>query len=164
MTSDGALLDQQLFEPDRQLAHTQAGSVIDRVGDGSGRSHIGDFADTLDAGRVHLIVLFRHENDLKLLDVGVHRHKIVRQVVVDIACPLAIDLGRFMQRRRDAPDHAAHILTARRWPETLLTSRISPAEPTSEASPDARARRRQGRTMSTTDEQKPAGYSHDNKS
>src|SRR5262249_22397215 len=44
---DGALLDQQLFEPDRQLAHTQAGSVIDRVGDGSGRSHIGDFADTL---------------------------------------------------------------------------------------------------------------------
>src|SRR5262249_49117895 len=103
-------------------------------------------------------------NELKLLDVGVHRHKIVRQVVVDIACPLAIDLGRFMQRRRDAPDHAAHILTARRWPETLLTSRISPAEPTSEASPDARARRRQGRTMSTTDEQKPAGYSHDNKS
>src|SRR5436190_21463462 len=55
---------QQLLQPDRQLADALDGCMEDRVGDRRSRTDIAKLANAFDAGRVHPIVLFGHENDL----------------------------------------------------------------------------------------------------
>src|SRR5712672_3357540 len=44
--------------------------VIHRIGNGGGRTHVGQFADTLYACGIDNVVLLRHQNDFQLLDVG----------------------------------------------------------------------------------------------
>jgi chemotaxis methyl-accepting protein methylase len=77
--------------------------MIHRVGNRGRRADIAELADALDACRIDETVFFRDENDFKLLDIGIHRDEIVRQIVVDVARDARIDFGRFMQRRADAP-------------------------------------------------------------
>jgi hypothetical protein len=67
-----------------------------------------------DASWVHLVVHLRRQNDLQLFDVGVDRHGVVGEVVVDVTGIALVDLGLLMQRGRNAPDHAAHELAASR--------------------------------------------------
>ena len=55
--------------------------MIDRVGDRGRGSDIAQFADTFHPGRIHFVVLFRHQYHFELLDVGIHRYQIVRGVV-----------------------------------------------------------------------------------
>ena len=59
---------QQIFDTYRQLANAYTGGVVDRIGDGRRGAHIGQFAEAFDAGRIHGVVNFRHQNDLGLLE------------------------------------------------------------------------------------------------
>jgi hypothetical protein len=43
--------------------------VIDRVGDRRGCPHIGELAQTFDAGRIDVVILLRDQDDFKLPDV-----------------------------------------------------------------------------------------------
>jgi hypothetical protein len=52
------VLDLKLLQPHRQLSNTLAGGVEDRVADGRVGSDIAQFADSLDAGRIDVVVLF----------------------------------------------------------------------------------------------------------
>jgi hypothetical protein len=47
----------QLFQPHRQLTDTLAGGMEDGVADRSVGTDIAEFAETLDAGRINLVVL-----------------------------------------------------------------------------------------------------------
>jgi hypothetical protein len=44
----------QILDPDRKTAHPDSGGVPDRIGNGAGRAGDADFADALDAERVHM--------------------------------------------------------------------------------------------------------------
>src|SRR6266536_2137873 len=78
---------EQFFDPDRQLADANAKRMVDGIGDGSGRAHVGELADALHAGWIDFAVLLRDEDDFDLVDIGVHGNEIVGQIVVDVARP-----------------------------------------------------------------------------
>src|SRR6185436_13664448 len=84
---------QELLDPDRQGAHAHAGRMIDGVGDGRRGAHIGELAQALDADRVDVAVFLGDEDHLDIGDIGVYRHAVVGEVVVDVARALAVDLG-----------------------------------------------------------------------
>ena len=104
---------QQFLQPDRQLTHTNTRCVIDCVSDCRRRADIAKFADALDTRWIDEAVFLRDENDLKLLDVGIHGNEVVGQIVVDVSGDARVDFSRFMQCGTDAPDHRAHVLAAR---------------------------------------------------
>src|SRR5215471_10595392 len=54
---------EQVLDPDRQLTDANAGRVIDGVRDRRGRADIGEFAEALDAGRIHVAVFFRYQDN-----------------------------------------------------------------------------------------------------
>ncbi len=62
-----------------------AGGVIYGAGNGGGGADIAELSDTLDAGRIDEIILLGDEDDLELLDVGVHPHQVVGKIIVDVA-------------------------------------------------------------------------------
>ena len=55
----------------------------------------------------------RDQQHLHLRHVRIHRDVVFREVVVDVARRMRVDLGRLEQRRAEAPDHSAHILAVR---------------------------------------------------
>src|SRR6267154_226985 len=57
----------QLLNPYRQVTNAFSRRVVDRVGDGGRGPDIGKLANPLDACRVHVAVLFRHQYDLELI-------------------------------------------------------------------------------------------------
>src|SRR6266542_1263145 len=103
---------EQFFDPDRQLADANAKRMVDGIGDGSGRAHVGELANALHAGWVVFAVLLGDADDFDLVGLRVHGNEIVGQIVVDVARPGFVDLGCLVQRGADAPDHAAHVLAA----------------------------------------------------
>src|SRR5262245_8776393 len=86
----------------------------DRIGDGRSSPYIAELANAFDPGRVYASILFGNQNDLQLSYIGVNGDEVIGQIVVDVARRTLIQLGRFMQRRSDTPDHAAHQLATRR--------------------------------------------------
>ena len=58
--------------------------MIDRIGDSGRGSDIAEFTDTLDAYRIDRFVLLRNQNDVDILDVGVHRNEIIGEIVIDV--------------------------------------------------------------------------------
>src|SRR5712675_1788577 len=115
---------QNILDPDRQLAQALAGGVIDRIGDRRGGSHIGELAQPFDAGRIDVVILLRDQDDFKLLDVGIHRHAVVGEVVVDIARALRVDLGRLVQGLAARRVRGLRIRPAAKAP-TMRGTRIS---------------------------------------
>jgi hypothetical protein len=106
---------QQLVERDRIVAHAHAGGVVDRVR--HRRRHAADaqFAHALGLHRrrAHRIGLVEEDHFL-VRDVGMHRHLVAGQVVVDEEADALVDHQVFHQRRADAHRHRADHLAARR--------------------------------------------------
>src|SRR5713101_9979998 len=55
---------QHILDPDRQFADADTRRVIDRIGNGRRRSDIAELAEAFDAGRVHVMIFLRDQNDL----------------------------------------------------------------------------------------------------
>lgn len=64
---------QQLLDTDRQLAHADAGRVVHRVGNRGGGPDVRELAETFDTGGIDVVVDLGNQNDLHLVDVGIHR-------------------------------------------------------------------------------------------
>ena len=47
------------------------------------------------------------------MDIGIHRHMILGEIVIDETAIAVVDHGLFMQRHADAADHGAHDLAVR---------------------------------------------------
>src|SRR5262245_49295988 len=92
-------MSDKLLHPDRQVADALARRMEDRIGDCSGGADIAQFTKAFDARRVHLVVLLGQEEDVDLVDIGIHRHQIVGEIVIDVAGIARVDLGRLMQSR-----------------------------------------------------------------
>src|SRR5258705_9490022 len=75
----------QLLQSHRQLADTLAGGVEDRIADGGVGSDIAEFAEALDAGRIDAVVLLGKQDHLDARRVGVYRHQIVGEIVIDVS-------------------------------------------------------------------------------
>ena len=95
-----------------EVTDTLAGRMVDRIGYRCRCANVTQLTQTFDAGWVHAIILLGHEDDLELIDVGVHRDEVVGQVVVDVARCGSVHLGCLVKCRAYAPDHAAHQLAA----------------------------------------------------
>src|SRR5262249_15688861 len=121
--SEAPLSVQQLLQSDRQLADALACCMEDRIGDGRSSPYIAELANAFDPGRVYASILFGNQNDLQLSYIGVNGDEVIGQIVVDVARRTLIQLGRFMQRRSDTPDHAAHQLATRRAGIDNMSSR-----------------------------------------
>ena len=78
------LSHQQVFDPDGQITHSNAGRVVYGVSDGSGSADISEFAQSLDSRWVDVSVDLRNKNNLDLTNVGIHRNAIISEVVIDI--------------------------------------------------------------------------------
>jgi hypothetical protein len=77
--------------------------VIHRIGDSGRGPDIAEFTDALDAYRIDEFVLLRHQNDVDILNVGVHRNEIIGEIVVGVTSMPRVDFGCFVKRRRNPP-------------------------------------------------------------
>ena len=87
--------------------------MIDRIGDGWCDAHHRDFPQPFDAGAVELEVRLVDELHLDAADISVYWHKVFGKVGIEETAVPRIDLAGFVQRRPDAPHHAASDLTGR---------------------------------------------------
>jgi hypothetical protein len=55
---------QHILNPDRQAADADTRRVIDRVRNSRRRSDVRELAEAFDAGRVHIVIFLRYQNDL----------------------------------------------------------------------------------------------------
>src|SRR5712672_284996 len=55
---------QHILDPDRQFAGADTRRVMDRVANGRRRSDVRELAEAFDAGRVHVVIFLRHQDDL----------------------------------------------------------------------------------------------------
>ncbi len=105
---------EELVQRDRIVAHAHAGRVVDRVGDGRADAADAEFADALGLHwRGHRVGLVE-EDDFLVRDVGVDRHLVAGQVVVDEEAEALVDREFLHQRGADAHRHRADDLAARR--------------------------------------------------
>ena len=86
------------------------GRVEYRIGDRRRCADDADLADALDAQRVEMSLALVDENHLDVVHVGIHRHMIFGEVVVDGAAVTVVDHRLLVQRHADAADHGAHDL------------------------------------------------------
>src|ERR1700728_5471224 len=71
------LRGEQFLNADRQIANTDTGGMKDGARNRRCRADVPQFTQAFDTGRIHVVVDLRHENDLDVLDVRIHRHQIV---------------------------------------------------------------------------------------
>ncbi len=72
-----------MLDPDRHLPQTLARRVKDRVGDRRRRADHRDLAKTLGANGVGERIGPIHKADVNLADIGVCRHDVVCEVIVE---------------------------------------------------------------------------------
>ena len=60
-----------------------------------------------------LVLVLVDEDHVDIVDVGVHRHVVLGEIVVHEAAELVVEHASPPERHADAPDHAAHDLAAR---------------------------------------------------
>jgi len=98
---------QHLIERDRQVAHPHAGRVVDGIGDRCRDPHDPDLAESFHPERVDQGIRFVDEDHLDVVDVGVNRHMVLGDVVVDDPAKAVVVNGFLMQRLADAADDGA---------------------------------------------------------
>ena len=104
----------QLVERDRIVACAHAGRIVNRVGNRSGHAANAKLADALGLhGRGDRIGLVK-ENQLLMRDVGVNRHLVAGEVVIDEEAATLVDHQLFHQRSTHAHGHGTDYLAARR--------------------------------------------------
>ena len=89
--------------------------MIDRVGDGSSSADDADLADTLHPKGIEMRLHLVDEDHVDVMDIGIHRHMILGEIVIDETAIAVVDHGLFMQRHADTADHGAHDLAVRSW-------------------------------------------------
>ena len=88
----------QLLQSHRQLANALASSVKDRIAHRCIGADVGQLAESLDAGRVDMVVLLGKQDHLDARHICVHRHQVVGQIVIDVARIALVDFGGLVQR------------------------------------------------------------------
>src|SRR5262245_59674784 len=101
---------QHLVESNGQLPDAPAGSMEDSVGHSRRGTDNAQFAETLDAQWIDDGIVLFYEDHFDLADIGVDRHMVFRQAVIDEAPECLIDYGFLVQRHADSPDQAAQNL------------------------------------------------------
>ena len=66
----------KLIELNGEVTDTLAGRMVDRIGYRCRCANVTQLTQAFDAGWVHAIILLGHEDDLELIDVGVHRDEV----------------------------------------------------------------------------------------
>src|SRR3979411_1193738 len=94
-----SLSNKQLFQPDRQLPNADASCVIDCVSNSGRCPDIAQLSDTFHADRIDKFVLLRNQDDVNVLNIGVHRNEIVGEIVVDVTRGPPVYLARFVKSR-----------------------------------------------------------------
>ena len=114
LLSHGRQPVEELVERDRIVAHAHAGGVVDRVGDGRADAADAELGDALGLHRRGHRVGLVEEDHLLVRDVGMDRHLVAGEVVVDEEAEALVDRELLHQRRADAHGHRADHLAARR--------------------------------------------------
>ena len=79
-TRTGPIGLKQAIEGDRKVPYTGSRRVPDRIGDGARRAGDADFADALDAERIHVRVVFLDQDRLERRHVGIDRDMVLGEV------------------------------------------------------------------------------------
>src|SRR6267143_7303900 len=104
--------NEQIFDLDRQLAHTYAGGVMDGARDRRGHPRQSDLADPPGAKLVQLRVGVLDEIDFQRGYVGVCRDDVVGEIGIDRRAVSRIVRSLLEQAHADAHDHGAFDLVA----------------------------------------------------
>src|SRR5579864_1967514 len=91
---------EELVKRDGQIAHADAGRVIDGVGDGGGGANDPELPDPLHAQRVDVPVLRLDPGDLNGLHIRVGGDVVPGEVVVDVVPEARVQHALFVQRHR----------------------------------------------------------------
>ncbi|PAV66102.1 hypothetical protein WR25_17473 [Diploscapter pachys] len=102
----------QLVHGQREVAHAPARGVLHGIGYRCSDTNDADLAHTLGAQFIDDVVRLVNEDNLDVTDIGVHRHVILRQVVVHEAPEAMVGLGMFLQGHAQPPDHSTKNLAA----------------------------------------------------
>jgi hypothetical protein len=105
---------QQLVRRYRQVSDAFAGGMRDCISDGRGHADDTDLTQSLGAERVDDLVRFLNEDHLDVVNVGVNRDVVVREVVGHEPSEGMVDHTLSFQGRADAHDDGPHDLTPRR--------------------------------------------------
>lgn len=101
------MCSEQVLDADRQLSQPFACCVKDRIGDCRRRAHHRHFSKPLHPDAVRQQIGLINEIDFNLTDVGVYRHHIVGEVIVEETAVARVDFSRLAQRGAECPDDAA---------------------------------------------------------
>jgi hypothetical protein len=102
-----------LVQRDRIVAHSHAGSVVDGVGHSCSHAADAQLSDALGLHRRGHRVGLVQEDHVLVRDVGMDRHLVAGQVVVDEEAQPLVDDQFLHQRRTDPHRHGADHLAAR---------------------------------------------------
>src|ERR1700722_545510 len=104
---------EELVERDRIVAHTHAGGVVDRVGDGGADTAHAELAAALRLhGRGDRIGLVKEDHFL-MRNVGMDRHFVTGKIVIDEEAVALVDHELLHERRAHPHGHRADHLAAR---------------------------------------------------
>src|ERR1700761_91843 len=105
---------QQILDMYWQIAHTDAGSVVDSVGDSRGDAGQAYFANAAYTHSVEFRIRIVEEDDVELRRVSVAGHDVVGQIAVDRHAVALVVISFLEQRHADTHDHRAFDLVAPR--------------------------------------------------
>src|SRR5262245_47905895 len=104
---------QEFIRRSREIADARAGRVMNGVDHRRSCPADAEFAQTLAAKWAAVRVGLLEKDRADGADIGVYRHVIARQILVDERAVAQVHLISLHQRGADAPDHAADHLRAR---------------------------------------------------
>src|SRR5260370_14722971 len=97
----------QLVEGDRIVPDPRATGVVDRIRDRGAGAPDAEFADALALERIGLVVELGEKNGIDGWNIGMHRHVIFGEVVIDEIAEAGLARHGLVQRRSDAEHHAS---------------------------------------------------------
>ena len=84
------------------MTHPNPGGMEHGIGDGRVHPDMAQLAQAIDSQGIYQPIVLRHQDDLDLADIGMHRHQIVGKVLVGIAGKAPVNFGGFVQAGGDA--------------------------------------------------------------
>ena len=87
---------EDLVDGNGEIADAHAGRMKSCIGDGGRRADDTDLTHPFHTKRIEILLAFVDENDLDMRHVGMHRHVILGEVVIDDAAIAVIDNRLFV--------------------------------------------------------------------
>src|SRR5690242_17829984 len=84
-----------------------------RVGNSGSSADNADLPYPFYAERIEMRLALLDEDHVDVMDVGVNRHMVLGEIMIDDASVAVIDHRLFVESHADAADHGSHDLTAR---------------------------------------------------